>query len=257
MSAALVRQIQPLEWDATRNEPFLRLPAPLSHIILTPPRPSDAEAMVEPMNDPKVYIGLRSPPWPFTLEHGQSRNNKIVDDWHDQLRGLEEAAMQGEDAPLVTFAFSPVRCIRDTSGESQLYLGDFHLGRTTFDWEVNEVKRKGLADANAALPAGDPNIIYTIGYWLRSSHHGQGIMSAVAKAIITQWVIPRMNARHFLPGTFQDNAASAKVFIKLGFKHYGFFPNVMQVKARGEFPAQMRSLNIWELKVDDEGNPAE
>ncbi|KZV67639.1 hypothetical protein PENSPDRAFT_754797 [Peniophora sp. CONT] len=257
MSAALVRQIQPLEWDATRNEPFLRLPAPLSHIILTPPRPSDAEDMVEPMNDPKVYNGLRSTPWPFTLEHGQSRNNKIVDDWHGQLRRLEEAAAQGEDVPRAKFGFTPVRCIRDTRNEKQLYLGEFYLRRTAFDWEVNEAKRKELADANEALPSGDPGIVYTLSCWLRSSHHGQGIMSAVAKAIITQWAIPRMNARHFLPGTFEDNAASAKVFVKLGFKHYGFFPDALEVKARGDLPAQKRSVNKWELKVDDEGKPVE
>lgn len=80
-------------------------------------------------------------------------------------------------------------------------------------------------------------------------------MTAVAKAILTQWAIPRMNARHFRPGTFVANAASAKVFTKLGFKHWGSFPNVTQVKARGEFPAEKKSLNIWELKVDDEGRP--
>ena len=64
MSVALLRQIHPLEWDATRNEPFLRLPAPLSHIIITPPRESDAAEKVPHLNDPKVYNGLSNPPWP-------------------------------------------------------------------------------------------------------------------------------------------------------------------------------------------------
>ena len=82
-------------------------------------------------------------------------------------------------------------------------------------------------------------------------------MSAVTKAILTQWAIPRMNARHFRPGTFTNNAASAKVFAKLGFKHFGLFPDLVQVKARGEFPAEKRSVNIWELNVDEEGRVVE
>lgn len=163
MSAALLRQIQPLEWDAARNEPFLRLPAPLSHIILTPPRPSDAEDMVEPMNDPRVYNGLRSPPWPFTLDHGTVRVARTVNVWDGQLKQLGKIAAQGESASLVAFEFCPVRCVRDATAEKQPLLGDFHFGRTVFDWELDEEKRKRLADANETLPAGDPAIIYTIG----------------------------------------------------------------------------------------------
>ncbi|VDC08010.1 unnamed protein product [Peniophora sp. CBMAI 1063] len=251
MSAALLRQIQPLEWDATRNEPFLRLPAPHSHIILTPSRLSDAEDMVGPFNDPKVYNGLRSPPWPFTLEHGRKWTEKVVEIWGEHREELETAAAQGENATLATFGFCPVRCIRDSRTEEQKLIGDLHLGRTGYEWEVDEDKRKELADANAALPVGDSTIIWTIGDWLHSDFHSQGIMSAVAKAIITQWAIPRMNARHFRPGNFAGNPASARVFTKLGFKHWGFFPEVVPVKARGDFPAEKRSLYIWELKVDN------
>ena len=82
-------------------------------------------------------------------------------------------------------------------------------------------------------------------------------MSAVARAIIMQWAIPRMNARHFRPTTFEANAGSAKVFTKLGFKHWRFVPEIAQVKARGDFPAEKRSINVWELKVDDDGKPVE
>lgn len=163
MSAALLHQIHPLEWDAARNEPFLRLPAPLSHFILTPPRPSDAEDMVEPMNDPRVYNGLRSPPWPFTLDHGTVRVAKTVSNWNRQLKRLEEVAAQGESASLVTFEFCPVRCVRDATTEKQPLLGDIHLGRAVFEWEVDDEKRKRLVDANEALPAGNPAIVYTIG----------------------------------------------------------------------------------------------
>ncbi|KZV65568.1 hypothetical protein PENSPDRAFT_586635 [Peniophora sp. CONT] len=252
MSAALLRQIHPLEWDATRNEPFLRLPAPHSHIILTPPRMSDAEQNVEALNDPKVYNGLSSPPWPMTLEDATWWSTKIVGEWNEQLPQLEEAAARGEDAPLVTFGFCPVRAIRDSTKEDQPFLGDLQLGRTQFEWEADEDERKRIIDANEALPPCDPAIIYTIGDWLRSSHHGQGIMSAVAKAVITQWAIPRMNARHFRPTTFEANAASAKVFTKLGFKHWRFVPHIAPIKARGEFPAEKRSINVWELKLDEE-----
>ena len=89
--------------------------------------------------------------------------------------------------------------------------------------------------------------------WVHYDYHRQGIMSAVAKAVITEWAIPRMNARHFMPTTFEANIGSAKVFTKMGFKHWRYVPHIAQVKARGEFPAEKRSINVWELKVDDDG----
>ena len=88
--------------------------------------------------------------------------------------------------------------------------------------------------------------------WVHYDYHRQGIMSAVAKAVITEWAIPRMNARHFMPTTFEANIGSAKVFTKMGFKHWRYVPHIAQVKARGEFPAEKRSINVWELKVDDD-----
>ena len=94
------------------------------------------------------------------------------------LTVLEQAAAQGEDAPLATFGFCPVRCIRDASTNDQRYIGDFGLTRTRYEWVVDEQERQGLADANKALPACDPTIIWTIGgkqpsahAYERSSHH--------------------------------------------------------------------------------------
>ena len=89
--------------------------------------------------------------------------------------------------------------------------------------------------------------------WLNASHRGQGVMSAVVKTLMQEWAIPRMNARHFMPTTFEANIGSAKVFTKMGFKHWRYVPHIAQVKARGEFPAEKRSINVWELKVDDDG----
>ena len=163
MSSALQRQLHPLLWDAVRNEPFLRLPEPLSHIIITPPRPSDAEEMIGPLNDPRVFNGLQSPPWPFTPENGAAWTGKLMVAWHEQLKQLEDIAAQGEDAPLSPIGFCPVRCLRDATTEKQTFLGDFQLARVRFDWEANEEKRRELVEANEALPAADPAIVYTIG----------------------------------------------------------------------------------------------
>ena len=129
MSAALLRQIQPLEWDAARNEPFLRLPAPLSHIIITPPRWADAEVSIDPLNDPRVFNGFQNPPWPMTLEHATAWSTKLIGEWNEHLKQLGKAAAQGEDAPLATFGFCPVRSIRDTSNDEQKYIGDLGLTR--------------------------------------------------------------------------------------------------------------------------------
>ena len=62
-------QLYPLEVNQTTGEPFLRL-RQHQGIILTPPRPSDAEALVQHLNDPLVYQNLAGTPYPYL--HGKA-----------------------------------------------------------------------------------------------------------------------------------------------------------------------------------------
>lgn len=46
--------LHPLEVDPKYGEPFLRLPSPFNHIIITPLRDTDKPAKIEVLNDHRV-----------------------------------------------------------------------------------------------------------------------------------------------------------------------------------------------------------
>jgi len=243
------RQLRPLQLNPITGEPFLRLPAPHSHIIYTPPRLSDAPELVPVLNDPKVYRWVHSPPWPFTLEDGISwlkYRTTATDALLNQLKDVDEAE---PDAPLLAVGGCPLEIIREQRPDgSDIYVGTCDITRAGFDWELDEEKRTKLKEENNAREAGDPEIVWTIGDYLSPTHHGQGIMSAVVKALVEQWAVPRMNARDIRPTTFVGNDASVRVFTKNGFVLTGVVRDAVTVRARGEFPAGNQSINVLEYR---------
>jgi len=63
----------PVFTNLATGEPYIRLPAPLDSIIVTPPRgpniPSDEAAVVAALNDPNVYANLAGAPLPYESRH--------------------------------------------------------------------------------------------------------------------------------------------------------------------------------------------
>lgn len=53
--------------------------------------------------------------------------------------------------------------------------------------------------------------------WLSPTHHRQGIMSAVLKALITEWCVPMMDMRTLKSSAFVGNAGSIGTVQKCGF----------------------------------------
>ncbi|KAI0028131.1 GNAT domain-containing protein [Vararia minispora EC-137] len=253
MSSSLLRQLAPLELDPVTNEPFLRLPAPHAHIVITPPRMSDAQFMTDYMNDPRVFRWTYTPPWPYHLEHALYWLEMIRTGTDVALKQLEDVAAVDPDgtAPLLITPECPVRSIRERRADgAEVYIGDCGFQPTTFEWELDPEERARLAQENAAHPPGSPNIVWSIGDYLAPSHHGQGIMSAVIKALVGQWVLPRMNARIIRPTIQDGNEGSLRVFYKNGFVLWRTVPNAMQVKAKGEFPAETRTIHVLEYRAN-------
>jgi RimJ/RimL family protein N-acetyltransferase len=75
-------------------------------------------------------------------------------------------------------------------------------------------------------------------------------MSAVLKALIEQWVVPRMNARRLHPSVFPDNTGSSRVFIKNGFTLWKTVPKAVSVPEKGEFPAEKRTIEVYEYNPE-------
>ncbi|EPT01564.1 hypothetical protein FOMPIDRAFT_1023242 [Fomitopsis schrenkii] len=205
--------LHPLQVNPLTGEPYLRLPSPHANIIITPPRMSDVDALVGHLNDTKVVNSLIGPPYPYLTSHAES--------WISTVKGksdgiLAELEQQHPDGPLKFVGGSPVHYIREVADDgTETFIGDLFIHRCEFPHEG--VQQSALSEENAARPIGDPAIVWCVGDWLASSHHGRGIMSAVFRTLMTEWAIPRMNVQTMRVEAYADNIASSRVFEKYGF----------------------------------------
>ncbi|KAF2817809.1 uncharacterized protein BDZ99DRAFT_373962 [Mytilinidion resinicola] len=231
------------------GSPFLRLPAPHNHIILTPPRPTDGPAMIEMHNDPAIYMTLFSPPFPFT--------QRSFDDFYPIMSGTTQKAWEEyqegkavEGREKWVSAGLPVTCIRVAKGEptgEEKMLGDFTIKKRRYvsikDLEAR-AERKG---ENDGWPAGDPRIEWELGFYLSPTLHGQGIMPAVVRTMTEAFFIPFMNTHRISGGFFIHNLASRRVFEKNGYVFTGAFPNVFEMhESKAGIKGKMIDLGIME-----------
>ncbi|KAF9532082.1 acyl-CoA N-acyltransferase [Crepidotus variabilis] len=208
---------QPLQFHPNTNEPFLRL-RNHKNVILTPYRLDDTTGLVRILNDPLVYKWLYSTKFPFTLEDAKT--------WLDQTLSKSDAMLaELADGPDY-ISGTPLTAIREIQEDgTDILIGNITLARfthgeifntETVDWENAD---ENIAE-NLKLETGNPNIIWTIGDYLASTHHGRGIMSDAIQTIVYDWGVPKMNVRRMMIGAMVDNPASIKVFAKNDFKFW-------------------------------------
>ncbi|KAK0198761.1 hypothetical protein F5146DRAFT_105887 [Armillaria mellea] len=233
------RQLYPLEVNS-HGEPFLRLKAH-PNIILTPPRLTDASALMEVLNDESVCRWLSEPPYPYLKEHADYwlSHVKLLSD-----KILKELDSARDEAPLRIVDDCPVRYIREVKEDgTDVFIGDVAVIRCTMmdlttSSEISREEKDRLLLENISRPAGDPKIVWTIGNYLSSSHHGRGIMTDVYATLLENWVIPRMGVRRMIGTAFEGNQGSVRVFEKNGFVMRKTVPNYREVKG------VMRSLHV-------------
>ncbi|PCG88999.1 Acyl-CoA N-acyltransferase [Penicillium occitanis (nom. inval.)] len=229
------------------EEPYIRLPAPHSHIIITPPRSlpqrqkqpkqqdtkneneiippqPDIEAAFIALNDERVYPFLESPPYPYKREDAVEFHRKMYEDCHRILSHPSE--QEGE----LLYNGCPFRDIRDTSltltpnpgadGEvsDAPKVGDIQISRYPFyEFPPDSEKRAHAQAYNNSLVVGHEDLVWGVGFWLLPSYHGQGIMSAVLDTLITEWLIPKMNVHILKSSALVGNEGSVRVHQKCGF----------------------------------------
>lgn len=150
-----------LEVNSQSGEYFLRLPAPLEHIIITPPRASDAPAIHTILNDPRVYLMLASIPHPYTRDQADEWAAKMKDEADSFIREFAAISSGEPDRKFVSGCpFKMIREVRD-DGED-VYLGEIDFVRCGYlGYEESEKVR--LTAENEAKPVGDPSIVWQIG----------------------------------------------------------------------------------------------
>lgn len=243
----------PLLYDEVNQEPYLPLPPPHSHIRLTPPRPTDVDAIVSILNDRRIYFHLQGPPFPYEPEHARfwlELIGKGCDNVIAELSALPPPR-EGEDDEFV-LSGCPVRILRERKENGEdVYLGDCGIDRNGFPMEVDLEVRKRNARENEEKPVGDPSIIWSFGGefqtsrrsecqmhlrsnsfmtdYLNPSYQGQGIMTAAVRTVIEKWAVPHMNAHRIQAEVFTGNIGSQRVFEKNGFKVFLSLPNMVDL----------------------------
>ncbi|KAH7106214.1 hypothetical protein BKA62DRAFT_668248 [Auriculariales sp. MPI-PUGE-AT-0066] len=226
--AELEASLHPLKVDAETGEPYLRLPKPLEHIVITPQRLTDVAVSVKNLNDLRIARFFVGPPYPYEEEHAVSWLTIGI----ERTAGLVSTLKPGEYAD-----GQPVNAIRDTrncSIKDAGMIGDCTIDRCVFGEIMDMDERKRLAEDNAAKKVGDPTIVWQVGDWVDPAYHGQGIMTAVLRAIMENWVVPRMNAHYITALAHSENRGSVRVFEKNGFKCVREVPNCVTItEAKG------------------------
>ncbi|KAJ5130662.1 uncharacterized protein N7515_006701, partial [Penicillium bovifimosum] len=230
-----------VHYNPLTKEPYLQLPAPCKNIIITPHREHEIEevsaAMTGILNDPNVYVWLQGPPFPFLPEHGADwvrfkvkENEALLSILRQELESPESHPQRDDpkdkEKP-VFFDQCPFNCIREVTERDpatgaplqDVFIGDIGLARYAFyELPRNSPELAQAQEANNALPAGHKDIVWGLGNYLSSTHHGRGIMSLAYKTIIGDWAVPRMNLSCLKGSFYVGNKGSARVFEKNNFE---------------------------------------
>ncbi|KAK4704555.1 hypothetical protein P7C70_g1661, partial [Phenoliferia sp. Uapishka_3] len=208
----------PLQFDSS-NSPYLAFPTSsspfLSSLRLTPPRQSDASALVSTLNSPLVYKSLRSPPYPYLPHHatavigmGMKAAQALIDQWERNDWSTPEGC------PLNT-----IRAMRDDGEE--VWVGALGVRRWPFDEVVDPVEKEEKVREMMARKAEDPEVVWTVGFYIDPTFNGRGVMTQVLRTLIDSYMIPALHATKIRATVYVGNIASRRVFEKNGFELVG------------------------------------
>lgn len=177
-----------VHYNRLTKEPYLRLPTPMSNIIITPHRLENidetATALAEILNDPQVCLWLEGTPYPYQREDGVKwikANCEENEDVLSALRGYleqREATSNTRSSAVVSkqdrefLDTCPFTCIREVMEEDAAngtplkdrLIGDMKLARYTFyEHPHGSEERSEAQRRNNELPTGDENIIWALG----------------------------------------------------------------------------------------------
>lgn len=169
-----------VHFNSRSQEPYLRLPAPHSNIILTSHHLEHLEetyaTLIETLNDPRVYPWLEGSPYPYFREDAEQWVNLVYNENKEVLESLRAEFSEGSMGAHRFYDVSPFSCIREVVDQDpvtgdpirDVFIGTIGLTRYSFyEYPCGSEEREEAQRKNDALPTGDGKIIWGIGCKLR------------------------------------------------------------------------------------------
>lgn len=143
--------------------------------------------------------------------------------WSSTIRAIVQSPDSGFDMNS-SEPPEPQSSLRDddtASGQTEIFIGSIDIRRCGLPQILDAEERKAAVARNNALQAGDPAIVWEVGFYLIPEYQGKGIMPVVLRTLRDRILVPYLNV-HVMVGTYFDgNAASKRVFEKCGFSSEG------------------------------------
>ena len=154
----------------------ISVPHPTLKIVLTRPRESDGASVIAALNDPRVYLNLNTPPFPYTEKDWADRYAKVSRVSDDNLADLQ--AIHEQQRILGTTQdwqkrkwlgqrqwTSTIRELANGGAEPMdgKSLGEIGVQRQSFIHVVDAEERQKMIGKNDKLEPGDPRIVWMVG----------------------------------------------------------------------------------------------
>ncbi|KIW38052.1 uncharacterized protein PV06_10023 [Exophiala oligosperma] len=240
------------------------VPHPTSRIYLTPPRREDDDVVIAALNDPRVYMNLSSPPYPYTSDDRRSwfahiekiaQHNAFGIGQFKKQPYLVSGAQAGGAVPWlgeVGWAATIREIVAEADGNER-YLGEITVSRSGFLFVLDVAEREKARLENDNLRAGDPNIVWEVGFYLVPEHHGRGVMPKVLETVIREILLPLFNAQNIVATYFEHNIASKKVFAKCGFEYVTTIPDAYTLEPSKTGGQEGQTIGLGVIKWEDRG----
>lgn len=237
--------------------PFIALPEPHSNIIITHSRFEDGDVLIPMMNDPRVYMNLTGPAFPYTqkdweefFSKTEKSRSEALAEWKEIEKSKMEAGDDGKDFKR-WIGGTPVNCLREIDPETkqQRFIGHISVRRRGFLAIRDKAERNRVEEENASRKAGDPLIEWEIGYFLLPAVHGRGIMPLAIRTLIHELMVPHMNVKQLTGAYIDHNNASKRVFEKNGFVYFQHISDAMELpESKTGVKGKMVSMTVmkWE-----------
>jgi len=124
------------------------------------------------MNDPRVYMNLSAPPFPYAQKDWESffpivqkSCSDALTEWNDIEESKKEAVKAGREEMKRWMSALPINCLReiDLETDEQRFIGNLGIRKAEFLDVKDKEERKRLQEENKSRKAGDPLVQWEVG----------------------------------------------------------------------------------------------